>query len=131
MPVRILLYEDNEVMRDSLSALLLQSDDHVLCGAFDNCSGIEKQVAHLQPDVILMDIEMPECDGLEAARRIRAFEAQSGIERIPILALTASALGDDRSQCLAAGMDAYLTKPFDRQDLEEAIQKLLHRANAA
>ena len=51
--------------------------------------------------------------------------------RIPILALTASALGDDRAQCLAAGMDAYLTKPFDRQDLEEAIHQLLSRANAA
>ena len=51
--------------------------------------------------------------------------------RIPILALTANALREDHAECLAAGMDGHLSKPFDRQDLEEAIHALLHRADAA
>ena len=62
------------------------------------------------------------CDGLEAARRIRALEARArGPRRMPILALTANAPGDDHAECLAAGMDGHLSKPFDRQDLDEAI----------
>jgi signal transduction histidine kinase/CheY-like chemotaxis protein len=128
--IAVLLAEDNPVSA-LLARTMLEKAGHHVTHVTSGTAAIAQIQSGAQPELIIMDIEMPECDGLEAARRIRALEAQSGTQRIPILALTASALGDDRAQCLAAGMDAYLTKPFDRQDLEEAIHKLLSRANAA
>ncbi|MFO0994827.1 MAG: ATP-binding protein [Hyphomicrobiales bacterium] len=126
----VLLAEDNPVSA-LLARTMLEKAGHQVTHATTGNAAIAQIESGAHPDLIIMDIEMPECDGLEAARRIRAFETEFGAARIPILALTASALGDDRAQCLAAGMDAYLTKPFDRQDLEEAIHQLLSRANAA
>ncbi len=64
---------------------------------------------------------MPGMDGLEATRRIRAIEAESGAPRTPILALTANASADDREACLAAGMDGFLVKPLDRERLAAAL----------
>jgi signal transduction histidine kinase/CheY-like chemotaxis protein len=126
----VLLAEDNPVSA-LLARTMLEKAGHQVMHVTSGIAAIIQIESGLRPELIIMDIEMPECDGLEAARRIRSWEAQSGAKRIPILALTASALGNDRSECLAAGMDAYLTKPFDRQDLEEAIHKVLARANAA
>lgn len=126
----VLLAEDNPV-NALLARTMLEKAGHQVTHVTTGNAAIARVESGNRPDLIIMDIEMPECDGLEAARRIRDFETQSGSRRIPILALTASALGDDRAQCLAAGMDAYLSKPFDRQDLEEAIHKILMRANAA
>ena len=75
-------------------------------------------------DLLLMDVQMPGIDGLEAARRIRAAEADSGAPRTRILALTANAQAEDREACLAAGMDGFLVKPLDRERLREAIDGL-------
>jgi signal transduction histidine kinase/DNA-binding response OmpR family regulator len=72
-------------------------------------------------DLVLMDVQMPGMDGLEAARRIRAAEAQTGGRPVRMLALTANALSDDREACLAAGMDGLLVKPLDRERLCEAL----------
>jgi CheY-like chemotaxis protein len=68
-----------------------------------------------------MDVHMPTMDGLEATRRIRAAEQDSGSPRTPIVALTAGAYADDRDACLEAGMDSFLVKPLDRERLAEAI----------
>ena len=68
-----------------------------------------------------MDVHMPELDGIEATRRIRAAEAASGRPRTPIIALTANAFGEDREACLAAGMDDFLVKPLDRERLAEVL----------
>ncbi len=70
---------------------------------------------------ILMDCQMPNLDGLEASRRIRAWELQTASPRLPIIALTADALQEDRDKCLAAGMDAYVAKPIDTQELFAVI----------
>ena len=75
-------------------------------------------------DLLLMDVQMPGIDGLEAARRIRAAEADSGAPRTRIFALTANAQAEDREACLAAGMDGFLVKPLDRERLREAIDGL-------
>ena len=64
---------------------------------------------------------MPGSDGIEAARRIRATEADRGVRRTPIIALTANALDEERDACLAAGMDGFLTKPLDRERLASAL----------
>jgi PAS domain S-box-containing protein len=72
-------------------------------------------------DLVLMDVQMPGMDGLEAARRIRAAEAQAGCRPVWILALTANARTEDRDACLAAGIDGLLVKPLDRERLREAL----------
>jgi CheY-like chemotaxis protein len=74
-------------------------------------------------DLILMDIQMPELDGIEATLRIRQQEESKGAH-IPIVAMTAHALKGDREKCLAAGMDGYISKPVRKQDLRDALKDL-------
>lgn len=76
-------------------------------------------------DLILMDVQMPECDGLEATQRIRTLERARGLAPVPILALTANAMQGDRDRCLAAGMNGYVTKPVKKKVLIEELQRLL------
>lgn len=75
-------------------------------------------------DLIVMDVWMPEMDGLEACRKIREIESATGVPRTPIIALTAHAIRGDRDACIAAGMDEYLTKPIRRQTFVEAIHRV-------
>jgi CheY-like chemotaxis protein len=78
-------------------------------------------------DLILMDLQMPEMDGWEATREIRQRDGELGV-RIPILALTAHAMGEAQQQCLAAGMDAVIVKPFDPAQFYAAIEKIVGSA---
>ena len=72
----------------------------------------------------LLDMEMPERNGLSTAREIRLREARGAGPRLPILALTANARPEDISACLASGMDGHLSKPFDQMDIAEKIDQL-------
>ncbi|MFM8218677.1 MAG: response regulator, partial [Planctomycetaceae bacterium] len=80
-------------------------------------------------DLVLMDVQMPDVDGLEATRRIRARELESG-GHVPIIAMTAQALQGDRERCLQAGMDDYLSKPVRARQLYDVIDRLLTRLRA-
>jgi len=82
-------------------------------------------------DVVLMDVQMPGTDGLEATRQIRAAEAAMELAHTPIVALTANAFADDRDTCLAAGMDEFLVKPLDRDRLAALLAELPGRAALA
>src|SRR5205823_5463908 len=73
-------------------------------------------------DLILMDVQMPDLDGLEATAEIRARERERGTGHVPIVALTAHAMKGDRERCLAVGMDDYVAKPLDPEDLFAAIE---------
>jgi signal transduction histidine kinase/CheY-like chemotaxis protein len=82
-------------------------------------------------DLILMDCQMPDMDGLEATRRIRALEQDLALPRMPIIAVTANAYKEDRERCLEAGMDDYLSKPFSEDDLAAALRRWAPRTLAA
>ena len=73
-------------------------------------------------DLILMDVLMPTCDGLQATRRIRKLESELN-ERVPIIALTAQALAGDRDACIEAGMDAYVSKPISQTKLQTLMKR--------
>jgi signal transduction histidine kinase/ActR/RegA family two-component response regulator len=114
----ILLAEDNPV-NQRLLARLLQSRGHRVA-IVDNGHAALQACRDTPYDLILMDVQMPEMDGLETTRRIRAQE-QGGGRRIPIVAMTANAMQGDREQCVAAGMDGYLTKPLVTTDLDRVL----------
>ncbi len=119
--MRILVVEDNSVSRD-LAMHMLRQMGHEVSMAGNGREAVERQ-AEKPFDLIVMDVWMPEMDGLEACRKIREGEVGTG-KRTPIIALTAHAIRGDRDACLASGMDEYLTKPIRRQILVEAIQRV-------
>jgi CheY-like chemotaxis protein len=120
----ILVAEDNEINALLARTLLLKLGHHPVVAA----NGIEAiefwraaQASGTPFDRVLMDVHMPNLDGLEATRRIRALEAETGAARTPILALTANAFAEDRDACFAAGMDGFLVKPLDRETVAAAL----------
>lgn len=115
---RILLVEDNHVNQQVVS-LLLQKIGHSVDIAGNGVEALE-MLNQLDYDVILMDVQMPEMDGLEATRRIR--QRGKGKAKIPIIAITAGALKADIDACLEAGMDGYLTKPITFEGLQEVLK---------
>jgi len=117
--LRILLVEDNRI-NQKIATRLLEGEGHRVVGAENGKQGVECYRAG-GFDLILMDVQMPEMDGLEATRAIRELEAGSG-RHIPILAMTAHAMKGDREKCLEAGMDGYVSKPVAVADLRQAIQ---------
>jgi CheY-like chemotaxis protein len=127
-PLRILLAEDNAVNKH-LAMRILQKQGHRVILAENG----RKAVAELerQPvDLVLMDIQMPEMDGREATALIRERERGTG-RHLPIIALTAHAMREDKQWCLAAGMDAYISKPLRARDLIELVERFRPDANGA
>lgn len=120
MAVRILLVEDNELNLDMLSRRLKRKKFEVLV-AEDGQTGIEVAAAE-QPDLVLMDMSLPVLDGWEATRRLKADPATRDI---PVIALTAHAMAEDRQKALAAGCDDYDTKPVEFRRLLRKIAAFL------
>ncbi len=118
---KILLVEDNEMNRDMLSRRLERRGYDVAL-AVDGKDGIEKAQSG-DFDLILMDMSLPEIDGWEATRQIRA---QPATEKLPIIALTAHAMAGDREKALEAGCDDYDTKPIEFKRLLSKIEALLN-----
>lgn len=119
--LKILLAEDN-LINQKVAAFSLQQMGHQVVIANNGREAVEK-FTNNQFDLILMDVQMPEMSGFEATRAIRKIENQSaGSKHIPILALTANAMKGDMEQCIASGMDAYLSKPFQQEELNHFIQ---------
>jgi CheY-like chemotaxis protein len=127
-PLRILLAEDN-VVNQKLALHLLSQMGYRADVASNGTEAIES-VERQTYDVVLMDVQMPEMDGLEATRQMREQERARG-GRTPIWAMTAHAMAGDREKCLAAGMDGYLSKPIRAAQLEEAIRQATSLATPA
>jgi len=118
-PLRILLAEDN-VVNQKLALRLLQQMGYRADLASNGIEAVES-VERQAYDVVLMDVQMPEMDGLEATRRITA--AWPAGKRPRIVAMTANAMQGDREMCLAAGMDDYVTKPIRVDELVDALNR--------
>jgi len=125
--LRILLAEDNPVNQIVVQSFFT-SKNHTVCTVSDGMEVLEKLKTE-KFDLILMDVQMPKMNGLDATRKIRACE--SDYSSIPIIALTANALNGDKEICLDAGMNYYLAKPFTKQDLFKTIQLLFPIAGAS
>ncbi len=117
---RLLLVEDNEFNRDALARHLSRRGFEVIA-ARDGVEGLEA-AARERPDLILMDMGLPDLDGQDATRLLRQDQATAGI---PVIALTAHAMTADRDEALAAGCDDFETKPVDVARLVGKIQALL------
>lgn len=120
-PLRILLAEDN-VVNQIVAIRILEKNGHSVLRA----SNGEEALALLSRetfDAILMDVQMPVMDGLAATRKIREREIETG-SHVPIIALTARAMQEDESICIDAGMDSYLSKPLQSDDLLRTLDAL-------
>jgi len=124
----VLVVDDNVVNRIVATQMLQHLGLRVLeCeDGRQACDMIDTQPI----DAVLMDCLMPGMDGYEATRGIRARQVQRGVARVPIIALTANVMPGDAQRCLEAGMDAYLAKPFTRQQLQAALRPWLHPVDA-
>jgi len=120
---KILLVEDNEMNRDMLSRRLERKGFEVVM-AVDGLAGVD-MASSSNPDIILMDLSLPEIDGWEATRRIKADPAT---QNIPVIALTAHAMTGDEQKALDAGCDDYDTKPVNLNRLLEKIGNFLGSA---
>ena len=117
--VKILLVEDNEMNRDMLSRRLARKG-HEVTIATDGLQGVAMTVSE-RPDIVLMDMSLPEIDGWEATRRLKADPSTAAI---PVIALTAHAMASDKEKAIAAGCDDYDTKPVELPRLLGKIEAL-------
>ena len=120
MTSTILLYEDNNDLRESIGSLLTLADQYRLMGAFPDCMSVESQVKSLAPDVILMDIDMPGMTGIEAVKKIRKFN-----KTVQIIMLTVFDDNEHVFMALYAGANGYLLKKNISDKLIDSIEEVL------
>jgi CheY-like chemotaxis protein/HPt (histidine-containing phosphotransfer) domain-containing protein len=124
--LKVLLAEDNS-FNQKLATEMLQMRGHSVTVAQSGVEVLSKWASD-KFDLVLMDVQMPEMDGLEATRRIRQQEKTAG-RHIPIIAMTAHAMTGDRDRCLEAGMDDYVSKPIRSSKLFSAVERAIARAS--
>jgi len=117
---KILMVEDSEVNR-YLIRFMLEKEGYEVIEARDGTTGVELAIKE-KPDLVIMDIQLPDIDGLEATRRIRASEVDGDI---PIIALTSYAMTGDRERALAAGCTSYIEKPVNPETFVTEMEKYL------
>ncbi|HRG81742.1 MAG TPA: response regulator transcription factor [Chitinophagaceae bacterium] len=120
MPVKIIIYEDNANLRESLNSLLALTDDYEVAASFPDCTDIVNQVRSIKPGVLLMDIDMPGINGIEAVKKVREFDKE-----VQIIMLT---VFDDNThvfEAIYAGANGYLLKKYVSDKLLSAISEVL------
>ena len=123
MGIRVIIFDDNTPLRDSISMLLKTCPDYTLVGSYSHCLDVIQNIKESNPDVVIMDINMPKMDGIEATNMIRKDDS---IGKQPVIvALTANALAGDKERFLAAGMDDFISKPYKIDDIKNVIEKWL------
>jgi CheY-like chemotaxis protein/HPt (histidine-containing phosphotransfer) domain-containing protein/two-component sensor histidine kinase len=124
--VRVLVADDNIVNQKVAVKVLEQMSAHAVC--VGNGRAALNALREADFDVVLMDCQMPDMDGYEATRQLRRSQGIYRNSAIPVIALTAHVMSNDRAKCIAAGMDGYVSKPIDKQALQNAIAKALDRS---
>jgi two-component system, sensor histidine kinase and response regulator len=125
---RVLLAEDNPVTIEVAAYFLEALGCHVTLA--ENGRQAVEACARETFDLVLMDCQMPEMDGMSATRLIRQRETEQQLPRLPVVALTANAFAEDRERCIAAGMDDYLSKPFTEAQLAVLVSNWGKRAQS-
>ena len=120
MPERVLIYEDNDALRKSLEELLMLSDEFVVVSTARDCLSVEEDIRQLNPDVILMDIDMPGMTGIEAVKKIRVFN-----KKIFVIMLTVFEDNGHVFDAICAGASGYLLKKNVSEKLIPAIREVL------
>ncbi len=119
---KILIAEDN-LINQKIALLMLKKFDQIIDLAENGDIAVEKFKSE-NYDLVLMDLHMPELDGFEATRKIREIEAAENREvKVKIYAMTASSVNDERDNCLEAGMDGYLSKPFRNEEVMSILEE--------
>jgi CheY-like chemotaxis protein len=120
----VMVVDDNEINTFMLEDYLCSKHFNVVTAH----SGLDflSRVGEIQPDVVLMDIQMPGIDGLETTRRLRA-HANTELASIPVMAITALAMPGDRERCLQAGANEYLSKPLRLEEMRTLIHKYIEK----
>ena len=124
--MKVLLVEDNLLNQKVVSFHLKKRDYHVEC--VTNWVEVMDIIKEGSPDIIFMDIMLPGKNGFEITHNIREYEKSNGIDKgVPIIALTANTLDNDKDKCIKAGMNDYLAKPFTALDLYKVIDNILNQ----
>jgi len=121
---RVLVVEDNE-NNMKLICLVLEKHGYEPIQAFSGEEGVEKAIAE-RPDLILMDIQLPDINGMKAVKRIRMVD---DMQEVPIIAITSYAMAGDREKILNVGCDGYFEKPIDPLTIVEKIEKIVKLRN--
>jgi two-component system sensor histidine kinase BarA len=125
----VLVVEDDP-LNQTIVCSLLRHGGHRTTPASDGASAL-RLIAETDFDMVLMDWQMPDMDGLEVTRRMRAGAAGAWAQQVPVVALTANAFSEDRAACLAAGMNDFLSKPVQNQLLLDAVARWTQQPEAA
>ncbi|HVU98395.1 MAG TPA: response regulator transcription factor [Puia sp.] len=120
MPVRILIYDDNEALRQSMETLIREEEAFQLIAAMSNAETVETDVRELKPDVVLMDIDMPAVDGVAAVKRIRKVD---GV--LPVIMLTVFDDNENIFNAVCAGASGYILKRCATEELGAAIRNVI------
>lgn len=120
MAIKILLYDDNEALRASMEALITEEPDFELLVAMSNAETIEEDIQELKPDVILMDIDMPGINGVQAVRMIRKTNQQ-----LPVIMLTVFDDNENIFKAICAGASGYILKRYAIEEIPSAIRNVL------
>jgi DNA-binding NarL/FixJ family response regulator len=120
MPVKVLIYDDNEPLRLSMEALVEGEDDLETLALIPNAETVETDIRELKPDVVLMDIDMPVVNGVEAVKRIRKFD-----ERLPVIMLTVFDDNENIFNAICAGASGYILKRYATEEIPSAIRMVL------
>ena len=120
MPVRILLYDDNEALRQSMETLIREEVDMQIIAAMSNAETVETDIGELKPDVVLMDIDMPAVNGVSAVKRIRLVDAA-----LPVIMLTVFDDNENIFNAVCAGASGYILKRCASEEIPGAIRNVL------
>lgn len=120
MAIKVLLYDDNEALRHSMEALITEEQGFELVAAMPNAETVETDIRELKPDVVLMDIDMPVVNGVEAVRRISALH-----DKLPVIMLTVFDDNENIFNAICAGASGYILKRYATEEIPSAIRMAL------